>query len=142
SPASSATTSTSSSGTNRSRAVKRPRSWRSSTPGNEGAERMDQELIEAIKAGDVAKVRGLVEADPELASARGEFGVSAILLAAYYGRTDVVDLLLERGPELDVFEAAAVGRASRLEEILDERPELVNAYAEDGFTPLGFAAFF
>jgi ankyrin repeat protein len=47
-----------------------------------------------------------------------------------------------RAEELDVFEAAAVGRTERLRELLDEDPSLANAWAEDGFQPLGLASFF
>ena len=48
---------------------------------------------------------------------------------------------LYRG-ELDIFEAAAVGRTARVRELLDEDPSLANAWAEDGFQPLGLASFF
>ena len=47
-----------------------------------------------------------------------------------------------RNCQLDLFEAAAVGKGLRVAEILDAQPELANAYAPDGFTPLGLAAFF
>jgi ankyrin repeat protein len=45
-------------------------------------------------------------------------------------------------PELDVFEAAAVGKADRLRELLDQDASLANAWADDGFQPLGLASFF
>ena len=41
-----------------------------------------------------------------------------------------------------MFEASALGRAERLRELLDEDSELANAWAEDGFQPLGLASFF
>ncbi|HEX8772262.1 MAG TPA: ankyrin repeat domain-containing protein [Pyrinomonadaceae bacterium] len=99
-------------------------------------------IIEAIKTGDVARVHEMLDADPQLAGSRNENGVSAVLLATYYGRNEIADALIERGAALDIFEAAAVGRAGRVEEILAARPELVNEYADDGFTPLGLASFF
>ena len=43
---------------------------------------------------------------------------------------------------LDVFEAATLGRASRVREALAEEPELANAATDDGFTALHLAAFF
>jgi uncharacterized protein len=101
-----------------------------------------QGIIEAIKTGDLARVNELLEADPSLAGSRNENGVSAILLATYYGRDKIVEVLLERDVALDIFEASAVGRAERVAEILNARPELVNEYADDGFTPLGLASFF
>jgi uncharacterized protein YndB with AHSA1/START domain len=43
--------------------------------------------------------------------------------------------------ELDVFDAAALGRVERLRELLDRDPELVETLSDDGFTPLHFACF-
>src|SRR5207302_4805426 len=50
--------------------------------------------------------------------------------------------LLAGDPVLDVFEAAALGRTKRLRELLDKDPSLANAWAGDGFQPLGLASFF
>lgn len=69
-------------------------------------------------------------------------GVSAILQALYHGQRDVVDALLASGVELNIFEAAATGQTNRVRELADQDPAVVNAYAPDGFTPLGLASFF
>jgi uncharacterized protein len=68
--------------------------------------------------------------------------MSELLQAIYRGDQSRVDELLAAGAELDVFEAAALGKADRLRELLDEDPLLANAWAEDGFQPLGLASFF
>jgi ankyrin repeat protein len=68
--------------------------------------------------------------------------VSELLQAIYRGDQARADELLAAELELDVFEAAAVGRADRLRELLDEDPALANAWAGDGFQPLGLASFF
>ena len=68
--------------------------------------------------------------------------MSELLQAIYRGDQARADELLAADLELDVFEAAAVGRADRLRELLDEDPALANAWAEDGFQPLGLASFF
>jgi uncharacterized protein len=99
-------------------------------------------IFEAITSGDVERVRELATADRSIASLRGEDGVSAVLLARYYGREDMVAALLAGGPELDVFEAAAIGQPERVRELIEADPSLVGAFAEDGFYPLGLAAFF
>lgn len=67
--------------------------------------------------------------------------MSDILQAIYRGDRDEAERLAA-GKELDVFEASALGRAERLAELLDSAPELANAWAEDGFQPLGLASFF
>jgi len=103
---------------------------------------MSQEFLDAATGGDVSKVREMLRADPSLARAKDENGVSVIMKATYYGKKDVVAALLESGVELNVFEAAATGRTARLLELIEQDPSLANAYSPDGFTPLGFAVFF
>ena len=68
--------------------------------------------------------------------------MSELLQAIYRGDHARADELLADDPELDVFEAAAVGRTERLSELLDEDPSLATAWADDGFQPLGLASFF
>jgi uncharacterized protein len=68
--------------------------------------------------------------------------MSELVQAIYGGDQARADELLAANPELDVFEASAAGRAERLRELLDEDPSLANAWADDGFQPLGLASFF
>jgi uncharacterized protein len=100
------------------------------------------ELIEAVEAGDAARVAALVAADPSLANARDVAGVSAIMTARYRSDRAVTDALLAADPDLDVFEATSVGYADRLVEDLAADPSLATAFSTDGYTALHFAAFF
>ena len=68
--------------------------------------------------------------------------LSELLQAVYSGDQARAEELLAADPQLDVFEAAAVGKADRLRELLDADTGLANAWAEDGFQPLGLASFF
>ncbi|HMJ01114.1 MAG TPA: ankyrin repeat domain-containing protein [Gaiellaceae bacterium] len=68
--------------------------------------------------------------------------MSELLDAIYRGDQARAEELLAADPELDVFEAAASGRTDRVRELLDEDPSLANAWAEDGYQPLGLASFF
>jgi uncharacterized protein len=68
--------------------------------------------------------------------------LSEVLQALYRGDRTAVIELLAADPELDVFESAAVGRVDRLRALLEQDPSLANAWAEDGFQPLGLASFF
>ena len=95
-------------------------------------------IFEAIQQGDAERVRELADA----AGQRNDEGVSALLFAEYYGRDELVEALRRRRGELDVFEAAALGDVDRLRTLLADDPALVDAYADDGFFPLGLAAFF
>jgi ankyrin repeat protein len=100
-----------------------------------------EELIEAIKAGDGERVRGLVAIRPALANARaGEIPV--VMLAVYYGHRGVAQTLIDHGADVDVFAAAALNKADRLAMLLNADREMVNAYSADGWTPLALAAYF
>ena len=68
--------------------------------------------------------------------------VSALMRVLYRGDTVKVEELLAAEPELDVFEAAGLGRVERLRELLDADSELARAWAPDRATALHFAAFF
>jgi len=103
---------------------------------------MAGEFLEAVKKGDRSAVDRMLEADPSLVSARDERGTSAVLLAHYYGKTEVAAALLSRAPALDVFEAATAGDAKRVGALVDADRALADAVAKDGYTPLGLAAFF
>ena len=81
-------------------------------------------------------------AQPELATARNAAGLSALLAARYRNHLGMVKAFLAAGPEVDVFEAAALGRTDRLVELLDRDRSVLDAVAVDGFRPLQLAAFF
>ncbi|MDE3155170.1 MAG: ankyrin repeat domain-containing protein [Acidobacteriota bacterium] len=100
------------------------------------------DLFAAIRAGDLTAVERLVDADPSLLNARGPQGERATLVAAYHRQPAIVRLLLHRGPELDLFEAAAVGDTAVLERQLAGDPAGVGRFSGDGWTPLHLASFF
>ena len=68
--------------------------------------------------------------------------MSEILQALYEGDEARVAVLLADEPELNVFEAAALGRTELVAAHLDADASAVEAFADDGFTPLHLAAFF
>ena len=102
---------------------------------------MAQPFIEAVRKGDAAQVRALLAADPGLAAARDEKNVSAVLNARYYRQEAILDLLVEAGAPLDLWEAAVTGRTKRVAELLDGDASLSKAYSGDGFAPLHAAYF-
>ena len=67
---------------------------------------------------------------------------TALLDALYRGHNDRVQEMLKARPELNIFEAAAVGDVARVRELIGRDPGLVDAAADDGYHPLHLAAFF
>ncbi len=101
-----------------------------------------REFFQAIEQGEQETFRRLLAAEPELACARNEQGVSAILHARYCNRQELVEELLKTDLELDIFEAAALNKRNRAAELLSLDPGQAKAYSADGFTALHLACFF
>src|SRR5687767_7678757 len=103
---------------------------------------MEQQLFEAIKAGKADEVNRSIRQNPALLKARDASGASPLLLAIYYQKADIARALADAAGAVDMFEAAALGRVDRINQLLREDPSLASAYAPDGFPPVGLAAFF
>jgi uncharacterized protein len=102
---------------------------------------MSTSFIEAIKQGNRQEVERQLNADPGLIHMREE-GLSPIMIAAYHGHSALASFLADKTVALTIFEAAASGKINNILRLLARDPQLVNAYAEDGFQPLGLAAYF
>jgi ankyrin repeat protein len=103
---------------------------------------MAAEIFDVIRAGNAERLREILAHDRAQASVRNERGHSAVLIAQYHRKKDLVELLLAAEPELDLFDAASVGRVERVRALLDEDPSRLESWSSDGFTPLHLAAFF
>lgn len=92
-----------------------------------------------IKQGDVAGVEALLEQDSEAAKGEVAGAPSALLLAIYYGQEQIAASLRRHLESLTLHEAAATGDIHQLEGKLTGE---IDAVSGDGFTALGYAAFF
>jgi uncharacterized protein YndB with AHSA1/START domain len=82
---------------------------------------------------------------PEYTARADELGwnrqrTSGVREALYAGDRAAAEAAAEHA-DLDVFDAAALGRVDRLRELLDADPGLVETLSDDGFTPLHLACF-
>jgi ankyrin repeat protein len=102
---------------------------------------MSADFLTAVKRGERADVEHQLDMDPGLIHVR-EDGLSPILLAAYYGHPELASFLADKTVALTIFEAAATGKINHILRLLARDPQLVNAYAEDGFQALGLACYF
>ena len=101
-----------------------------------------KKLMEAIRAGDKAGVEALVSAEPALLQMTAPNGSSVMLLAVYFGHPEVAEVFMRHGAKPDVFEASALGDLETVRRLIDGDRTLLNAFAADGFYPLGLAAYF
>jgi len=103
---------------------------------------MSAKFFKAIQEGERDKVERMLRKTPDLILSRSKKNLSPLLTAMYYHEYEIAELLLDRMVKLTVYEAAATGKMAHLISNLGHKPELVNAYSEDGYQPIGLAAYF
>jgi ankyrin repeat protein len=99
-------------------------------------------IFDAVMEGNLTEVRDLLVNNPDLVNVRNASDISLLMWAAYNKQTDILQYLREKKSSLDIFEATALGEIQTVENLLVQDKSLVNDYSPDGFTPLGYAAFF
>lgn len=101
----------------------------------------DATFADMIKSGNVDGVRAAVAEDPSLLSAVIDMDATAIPLAIYQGQREVAESLREAKGKLTIHEAIVLGDLHEVRRNLAEEKELIEAFSEDGFTPLCLAAY-
>lgn len=96
----------------------------------------------ALEVGDDQMIEMLLQRDPDLAHNRDLNGVTLLRAAAFQGRNDIVEMLLPSAAPLDAFEAAVLGKADRMAEILDAGEAPPDDESPEGFPLLHLACFF
>ncbi len=102
---------------------------------------MSADFLDAIKQGRREEVERQLDAAPGLIHVRGN-GLSPILIAAYHEQPEIASFLADKTVALTIFEAAATGKINNILRLLARDPQLVNAFAADGFQALGLACYF
>jgi len=104
---------------------------------------MNQALLEEyIQNGNAADLLSLLEKNTQLATHKTSQNISPIMLCCYYKKPELAEIFLKFAPEISIFEAAALGKLNFVKDAVDQKPELINSFSEDGFTPLSLASYF
>lgn len=99
------------------------------------------ELHDAVKNGDIVKVRQLLERGADV-NARNENGTTPLHFAARYGNTDIAKLLIERGADVNAKKEgtplhwAIYHRNTDIAKLLIEKGADLNALDESYNTPI------
>jgi ankyrin repeat protein len=106
------------------------------------------EIHDAAKAGDSAKIETLIKENSKLVFSKNDFDMTPLHWAVLKGNKEVVELLLvnkadvnakDNGGDTPLYYAAKYGRKEIMELLLANGSD-VNAANKDGWTPLHIAA--
>ena len=100
------------------------------------------ELEAAILAGNCSDFAELLKQNNSLAHLVDSSGVSLLLRSLCVWRLDIMELILQQRSNLDIFEAAALGKESVVAQLLAVDPLLVNSWSADGVTALHLACVY
>jgi len=96
-------------------------------------------LEELIQSGDPSALKTALELDPDMANQMVN-GVSGLLTALYYRRSDLAALIQAKKSKLSIYEATALGELESLRGAT--YADNIDAPQADGFNALQLAAFF
>lgn len=100
------------------------------------------DLETLIESGNKQDIFDLLTQDQTLASKDTSHGISPILLACYYKKPEVANLIANFCIQISLFEACALGRLEETDLLTNNNPASINSFSKDGFTALGLAAYF
>jgi uncharacterized protein len=103
---------------------------------------MTAKYFHDIREGNADAVEERLKRWPSWATERNPDGISPLMMALYHQQSNIIRILMSKGIELDIHEAAALGQDGRVRLLLELDESLLNTYSADGFTPLHLAAFF
>lgn len=99
-------------------------------------------LEEYIETGNYQDLDLLLSQNPELIKENTSHDISALLLACYYQKTQIVQVILKYIKSITIHEACAAGLTEQVQFMVDQKPDVINELSTHGFYPLGIAAHF
>lgn len=100
------------------------------------------DIFELVKSGKSKEVLEAISERPVLVYQRDKSGNRPVMMAIYSGLPELASELRSRMDEINIWEASALGELEMVEKFVLEDPKARDAFALDGFTPLGLSSFF
>lgn len=101
---------------------------------------MESIIYDFLKNKKTTELIAELKKDPSLLGFRDSRGASLLMLSSYFRNTELSDYILSVRGTTDLFEAAIAGDLDSVKKYLTTSN--LNSHSADGFTALGFAAFF
>lgn len=99
-------------------------------------------LEEYIETGNHQELDALLNRNPELISEATSHEISPLLLACYYQKSKIVEVLLKYTKSITIHECCAAGLTQQVQHMVEQKPDIINELSSHGFFPLGIATHF
>ncbi len=103
---------------------------------------MESVIYDLLKNKKTTELIEELKKDPKLLTFADSRGATLLMLSFYFRNQELSDYILSQRKPLDIFEAVIAGDLDASKRFLATNSNLLNSYSRDGFTSLGFAAFF
>jgi ankyrin repeat protein len=104
--------------------------------------KMETPIYDLLKNKKTSDLIAELNKDPSLLSFTDSRGATLLMLSFYFGNQELSDYILSVKKPSDIYEAVIAGDLDATKKFLSSDPKSINRHSRDGFTVLGFAAFF
>lgn len=99
-------------------------------------------LEEYIETGNYQDLELLITKNPDLLKDKTSHDISPLLLACYYNKHQIIQIILKHTSIITIHEACAVGLTEQVQMMLEHKKEIANEISNTGMTPLSIATHF
>lgn len=99
-------------------------------------------LEQYIETGNSQDLELLLSREPDLVKQTTSHGISPLLLACYYQKPQLIQIILKYITTITIHEAAAIGLKDHVEMMVNYKKDIVHEQATNGATALGMACHF
>ena len=103
---------------------------------------MESLIYDLLKNKKTEELIGKLKIDPTLLSFVDSRGASLLMLSFYFRNQELSNYILSVKKPSNIYEAVIAGDVDATKSFLASDPKSINKHSPDGFTALGFAAFF
>jgi len=99
-------------------------------------------LEQYIETGNHLDLEHLLNSEPEILKEKTSHEISPLLLACYYNKPQIVQVMLKYTRSITIHEACATGLLQHLQMMIDHKKDIIEELSAHGFTALGIAVHF
>ncbi|MGN0003522.1 MAG: ankyrin repeat domain-containing protein [Sphingobacterium composti] len=99
-------------------------------------------LEEYIETGNHLDLERLLNNNASLLKEKTSHDISPLLLACYYNKPQIIQVILNYTTSITIHEACAAGLLQHVQMMIEHKKEIIEEFSSHGFTPLGIATHF